>query len=84
MCLCVEDRVFTGDTLLIGATGRTDLPSGDAGALHESLFHGVLKLDPALNIFPRTNTGAEATPRSHKSSPKIRGCKIASAALSST
>src|ERR1700722_15897538 len=52
MCLCVEDRVFTGDTLLIGATGRTDLPSGDAGALHESLFQGVLKLDPALKIFP--------------------------------
>jgi glyoxylase-like metal-dependent hydrolase (beta-lactamase superfamily II)/rhodanese-related sulfurtransferase len=52
MCLCVEDRVFTGDTLLIGATGRTDLPSGDAEALHESLFHGVLKLDPALKIFP--------------------------------
>src|SRR5260221_5653037 len=52
MCLCLEDRVFTGDTLLIGATGRTDLPSGDAGALHESLFQGVLKLDPALKIFP--------------------------------
>ena len=52
MCLCVEDRVFTGDTLLIGGTGRTDLPSGDAGALHESLFQGVLKLDPALKIFP--------------------------------
>ena len=29
MCLMVEDRVFTGDTLLIGATGRTDLPTGD-------------------------------------------------------
>jgi glyoxylase-like metal-dependent hydrolase (beta-lactamase superfamily II)/rhodanese-related sulfurtransferase len=52
MCLCVEDRVFTGDTLLIGATGRTDLPSGDAAALHESLFQGVLTLDPALKIFP--------------------------------
>jgi glyoxylase-like metal-dependent hydrolase (beta-lactamase superfamily II)/rhodanese-related sulfurtransferase len=52
MCLCVEDRVFTGDTLLIGGTGRTDLPSGDAGALHESLFQGVLKLDPGLKIFP--------------------------------
>ena len=48
MCLCVEDRVFTGDTLLIGATGRTDLPSGDAGALYESLFQGVLRLDPAV------------------------------------
>src|ERR1700692_3132367 len=52
MCLCVEDRVFTGDTLLIGGTGRTDPPSGDAGALYESLFEGVLRLDPSLKVFP--------------------------------
>ncbi|MGB6357056.1 MAG: MBL fold metallo-hydrolase [Steroidobacteraceae bacterium] len=52
MCLCTEDRVFTGDTLLIGATGRTDLPSGDAGALYDSLFDGLLKLDPVLKVFP--------------------------------
>lgn len=52
MCLTVEDRVFTGDTLLIGATGRTDLPSGDAGALYDSLFNHVLKLDPATQVFP--------------------------------
>ena len=52
MCLCVEDRVFTGDTLLMGGTGRTDLPSGDAGALYDSLFEGVLRLDPALKVFP--------------------------------
>ena len=52
MCLRVEERVFTGDTLLIGGTGRTDLPSGDAAALHDSLFEGVLRLDPALKIFP--------------------------------
>jgi glyoxylase-like metal-dependent hydrolase (beta-lactamase superfamily II)/rhodanese-related sulfurtransferase len=52
MCLCVEDRVFTGDTLLIGGTGRTDLPSGDAGALYESLFDGLLRLDQALKVFP--------------------------------
>ncbi len=52
MCLWVEDRLFTGDTLLIGATGRTDLPGGDAEALYETLFHGVLKLDPALKVFP--------------------------------
>jgi glyoxylase-like metal-dependent hydrolase (beta-lactamase superfamily II)/rhodanese-related sulfurtransferase len=52
MCLCVEDRVFTGDTLLIGATGRTDLPSGDPEALFDSLFGSLLKLDPALAVYP--------------------------------
>jgi glyoxylase-like metal-dependent hydrolase (beta-lactamase superfamily II)/rhodanese-related sulfurtransferase len=52
MCLRVEDRLFTGDTLLIGATGRTDLPSGDPDALYDSLFNQVLRLDPALLVHP--------------------------------
>ena len=52
MCLVAEDRVFSGDTLLIGGTGRTDLPSGDAHALYRSLFELLLKLDPALKVFP--------------------------------
>jgi len=52
MCLRVEDRVFTGDTLLIGGTGRTDLPSGDPLALYDSLFKRLLRLDPALTICP--------------------------------
>ena len=52
MCLHVENRLFTGDTLLMGATGRTDLPTGDPEALHESLFGRVLKLDPALEVYP--------------------------------
>ena len=52
MCLQVEDRICTGDTLLIGATGRTDLPSGDPEALHDSLFNHLLRLDPALLVFP--------------------------------
>ena len=52
MCLRVEDRVFTGDTLLIGATGRTDLPSGDPEALHDSLFNHLLRLEPTLNVHP--------------------------------
>ena len=52
ICLVAEDRVFTGDTLLIGATGRTDLPGGDPEALFESLFGRLLRLDPALKVFP--------------------------------
>lgn len=52
MCLRVEDRVFTGDTLLIGGTGRTDLPSGDPDALYDSLVNHVLRLDSALTVHP--------------------------------
>lgn len=52
MCIQVQDRVFTGDTLLIGATGRTDLPGGDPDALYDSLFNRLLKLDPSLLVYP--------------------------------
>jgi rhodanese-related sulfurtransferase len=52
MCLVMSDRVFTGDTLLIGATGRTDLPTGDPDQLYHSLFGKVLTLDPELMVFP--------------------------------
>jgi glyoxylase-like metal-dependent hydrolase (beta-lactamase superfamily II) len=52
MCLIGEDRVFTGDTLLIGGTGRTDLPSGDPEALYDSLFNRLLELDPSLCVYP--------------------------------
>jgi len=52
MCLVAQDRVFTGDTLLIGGTGRTDLPTGDPEALYESLFGKLLQLDPTLAVYP--------------------------------
>ncbi|MEH6583886.1 MAG: MBL fold metallo-hydrolase [Halioglobus sp.] len=52
LCVRVEDRVFTGDTLLIGGTGRTDLPSGDAGQLYDSLFGKLLQLDPETRVYP--------------------------------
>lgn len=52
MCIVTEDRIFTGDTLLIGATGRTDLPTGDPEALYDSLFNVVLTLDPKLKVYP--------------------------------
>lgn len=67
MCLVLADRVLTGDTLLIGGTGRTDLPTGDPEALHDSLFGKLLRLPPELTVWPahdykgRTSTtiGAE-------------------------
>lgn len=52
ICLLVEDRIFTGDTLLIGGTGRTDLPTGDPDQLFDSLFGKLRSLDPALLVYP--------------------------------
>jgi glyoxylase-like metal-dependent hydrolase (beta-lactamase superfamily II) len=51
-CFVLPDRVLTGDTLLIGGTGRTDLPTGDPEALYDSLFHKLLRLDDGLLVFP--------------------------------
>lgn len=55
MSLLAGDRIFTGDTLLIGATGRTDLPTGDPDHLYDSLFNKLLKLDPELKVYPAHN-----------------------------
>jgi glyoxylase-like metal-dependent hydrolase (beta-lactamase superfamily II)/rhodanese-related sulfurtransferase len=52
MCVHVTDRVFTGDTLLIGGTGRTDLPTGDPDALYDSLFGKLLALAPDTLVYP--------------------------------
>ncbi len=52
VCLVLPDRVLTGDTLLIGGTGRTDLPTGDPEALYDSLFGKLLRLDDSLLVFP--------------------------------
>lgn len=52
MCIAVDDRVFTGDTLLIGGTGRTDLPTGDPEQLFDSLFGKLLLLPDETKIYP--------------------------------
>src|SRR5471032_1211312 len=46
------DRVFTGDTLLIRGTGRTDFQNGDARQQYESLFGRLLKLPDETLVFP--------------------------------
>jgi glyoxylase-like metal-dependent hydrolase (beta-lactamase superfamily II)/rhodanese-related sulfurtransferase len=46
------DRVFTGDTLLIRGTGRTDFQNGNARAQYESIFGRLLKLPDETLVFP--------------------------------
>ena len=48
----LSDRVFTGDTLLIRGTGRTDFQNGDPRAQYDSIFNKLLKLPDATLVFP--------------------------------
>lgn len=48
----MRDRVFTGDTLLIRGTGRTDFQNGDARMQYESLFGKLLRLPDDTLVFP--------------------------------
>jgi len=48
----MNDRVFTGDTLLIRGTGRTDFQNGDARAQYDSIFNRLLKLPDETLVFP--------------------------------
>jgi sulfur dioxygenase len=48
----MSDRVFTGDTLLIRGTGRTDFQNGDPRAQYESIFHRLLRLPDETMVFP--------------------------------
>ena len=46
----MKDRVFTGDTLLINGTGRTDFQGGSAKDQYNSIFNNLLKLPEDLFI----------------------------------
>ena len=48
----MNDRVFTGDTLLINGTGRTDFQSGSSYDAYESLFNKLLKLPEKTLVYP--------------------------------
>ena len=48
----MDDRVFTGDTLLINGTGRTDFQSGSPYDAYDSLFNKLLKLPENTLVFP--------------------------------
>ena len=48
----MTDRVFTGDTLLIRGTGRTDFQQGDNADAYHSLFEKLLKLPDETLVYP--------------------------------
>jgi glyoxylase-like metal-dependent hydrolase (beta-lactamase superfamily II) len=47
-----NERIFTGDALLINGCGRTDFQGGDAGMLYESITKKILNLPDETLIYP--------------------------------
>ena len=50
--LLMKDRIFTGDTLLINGTGRTDFQNGNPIDQYHSLFNRILKLPEKTFVYP--------------------------------
>ncbi len=48
----MKDRIFTGDTLLINGTGRTDFQNGNPIDQYHSLFNRILKLPEEILVYP--------------------------------
>lgn len=51
-CYLIEGRLFTGDTLLINACGRTDFQNGSAEDLYDSIFNKLLMLPCETLVYP--------------------------------
>ena len=48
----MNDKIFTGDALLINSTGRTDFQTGNSFDAYDSLFNKLLKLPEKTLVYP--------------------------------
>lgn len=62
ICLLVDGKLLTGDTLFIGECGRTDLPGGSAEEMYDSLLHKLMMLEDSVEVYPGHDYGS--TPHS--------------------
>jgi len=74
--LYIDGAVFTGDTLLIGGTGRADFPGGDAGAQYDGIMSALFTLPDDTKVFPAHDYRGNqvSTIRQEKTSnPRVAG-----------
>ncbi len=58
ICLLVDGKVLTGDTLFVGECGRTDFPDGSPRDMYHSLFDKLMKLDDSIEVYPGHDYGS--------------------------
>lgn len=59
VCLLIDDKLLTGDTLFVRECGRTDLQGGNPEDLYHSLFDKLLKLDDDVEVYPDHDYGSK-------------------------
>jgi len=57
ICLLIEGKLLTGDTLFVGECGRTDLPGGNVKDMYVSLLQRIAKLDDSIEVYPGHDYG---------------------------
>jgi glyoxylase-like metal-dependent hydrolase (beta-lactamase superfamily II) len=59
ICLLLDKKLFTGDTLFVGECGRTDLPGSSSAEMYNSLFNKLMKLDDDIEVYPGHDYGTK-------------------------
>jgi len=57
ICLLLDKKLLTGDTLFVGECGRTDLIGGNPADMYNSLFGKLMKLDDEIEVYPGHDYG---------------------------
>jgi hydroxyacylglutathione hydrolase len=57
ICLLVDGKLLTGDTLFVGECGRTDLADSSVEDMYRSLFDKLMKLDDDIEVYPGHDYG---------------------------
>jgi|WetSurMetagenome_2_1015567.scaffolds.fasta_scaffold01700_7 hydroxyacylglutathione hydrolase len=56
-CILIDGNLFTGDTVFVGAVGRTDLPGASFEQLIDSLQTKIITLPPDTKVWPGHDYG---------------------------
>jgi glyoxylase-like metal-dependent hydrolase (beta-lactamase superfamily II) len=61
ICLLVDGKLLSGDTLFVGECGRTDLAGGNSGDMYDSLTKKILTLDDSVEVYPGHDYGGRSS-----------------------
>lgn len=71
-----QDRIFTGDALLINGCGRTDFQAGDAATLYDSITQKIFSLPDETLVYPGhdyNNNFVSSIAQEKKKNPRLAG-----------